>query len=100
VYLDGQVPVTPAQAHAAIAADPKKYRAAVLEGEEFPLRAHETTSVRLFELVRDANECFKERRGRFESEGFRKAFGSVALGCILFKKDDEPDVVLALDKRP
>lgn len=92
--------MTPAEARVKLAAEPGKYRAAVLHGTEFPLKEHETTTVSLHELVGGATARFKAVRDSYEALGYRKVFGSAKLGCIRFEKDGSDDVVLVLDKRP
>lgn len=74
--------ITVAEARERVKAEPKRFRAAVIEGL-IPLRDTDENEAVLFRLKKTAEECFKERVSELDKTRKRK-FGNLGAGVVLY----------------
>lgn len=94
--MSGRI-ITVADARERVASEPKRFKAAVLEGVA-PLRDTPDNTAVLYRLVKTAERCLNLRVKRLERQGYKRTAGNLGAGIVQLVKGDDV-VCVGIDKR-
>ena len=88
---------TVSEAREVVKDEPKRWKAAILEGPETPMLDSPKTIAHLFATIKGAGEDLRERKAELEEQGFKMTLGGLGRGILRMTRGDE-DVWLGLDR--
>ena len=88
--------ISVAEARERVATEPKRFKAAVIEGSA-PLRDIQENKVVLYRLIKTAERCLNLRVKRLERQGWKRQVGNLGAGIVQLGRDDDV-ICVGIDK--